>query len=237
MRWVVVAMASCIGCGSSPSPSAPTPLPPPILTAPPTPRPWHPVNNVAAPTGLPALAECNVQPNYVSEVEGLYRRGRLPMILSIAGDEQTLAYAEGIRRGAQLWAVASGGAFGTVDVGVNRSDADVTIRVAPAPTYDCRVPRQMYYGIFIDPETDPPRIRRGGDIYLCPENFGATPGDVLRVAKVVGHEVGHALGLAGHSGDAADLMYGEDYDVLAPAASYPWVSRRDLNTLGTAYCK
>ena len=53
-------------------------------------------------------------------------------------------------------------------------------------------------------------ILRGGTIYICPDNFRAT--------------------------DAGDLMYENDVSVTAPADSYPWVSKRDLNTLGTAYC-
>lgn len=49
-----------------------------------------------------------------------------------------------------------------------------------------------------------------------------------RVDQLVTHELGHVLGIARHSDDARDLMYGGDLVTAAP-------SRRDLATLRVLY--
>ena len=234
--WFVVAgLLGCLACGAPQSPVAPT------LTAALTPGFTPPIPApVPPPSGLPPLAACGTEPNYVQELDSLqhivvlYRRERFPLRVSIAGDPDTQSYLEAIKMGLMVWSAATGGTIGTVDIGIDAKEADLTVRVGTHPIYDCRV--DMWHGIFADAENPSRRILRGGTIYICPENFRATPSDVLRVANVVGHEMGHALGIAGHSTDAGDLMYENDVLGSAPADSYPWVSKRDLNTLGTAYC-
>ena len=230
----VIALVGACGGSEGRMPTQPTTASP--LPQPPAPAP------VPAPTGLPSLAACSVWPNYVGERDSdgvmgeLYRRERFPLRVSIASGGDNDAYREAIEKGLAVWALATGGVIGAVDIRTDWSDADLTVQVGPHPVYDCRNPRTRWYGIFVDRQVVAPRIVRGGRIFICPENFNATPSDVLRVAHVVGHEMGHALGIAGHSTHPADLMYEDDVAVNAPAGSYPWVTTRDLNTLGTAYC-
>ena len=233
--WFVVAgLLGCLACGAPESPAAPTPTAGLPQFTPPIPSP------LPQPSGLPPLAACGTEPNYVGEVDSLehsvvlYRRERFPLRVSIAGDSDTQSYLEAIKMGLVVWSVSTNGTIGTVDIGIDAQEADLSVRVGTHPTYDCRV--HKWHGMFADAEHPSRRILRGGTIYICPENFRATPSDVLLVAKLVGHEMGHALGIGGHSTDAGDLMYDGDVLVTAPANSYPWVSKRDLNTLGTAYC-
>ena len=164
----------------------------------------------------------------------LYRRDHFPLRVAIAPGE-TEAYVTAIIRGLAAWGAATGSALGSVTAGVGLADADFTVRLGTHPVYDCRRPPTQWYGIFAERQVTAPRIISGGVIHFCPENFNAGPEDIERVAKVIAHELGHALGIAGHSDDSLDVMYGEDYAV-APAR-YPYVSARDLNTLQIAYCR
>ena len=157
------------------------------------------------------------------------------MRVSVASDADTEAYLEAIKLELRVWAAATGGRIGTVEIGRDLLDADLSVRVGPHHVYDCSAATSMWCGIFADGRHDPPRILRDGGIYICPWNFQAVPSDVLRVAHVVGHEMGHALGITAHSSHPTDLMYGDDVAIVAPSESYPWVTDRDLNTLGTAY--
>lgn len=234
LLFPVIGLASACGGSDDWTPTQPTTPAPPPAAPPPGPVP------VPAPTGLPSLAACSVFPNYVGETDvlghgvALFRRERFPLRVSIASGGDTDAYREGIEKGLVVWTVATGGVIGAVEIGIDWPDADLSVQVGPHPVYNCRT--EGWHGIFADGQIAAPRIVRGGRIYICPENFGATPSDVLRVAKLVGHEMGHALGIGGHSTAPADLMYEDDASVNAPAGSYPWVTTRDINTLGTAYC-
>lgn len=232
----VVGITFVGGCGDTRPPIAPTPIAPSASGPAPAPRPPDPM-----PSGLPALAPCGVTPNYVGEAPDghpvlLYRRERFPVRVWIAPDAATQAYREGIERGLTVWSIATNGVIGAVELSINASQADLSVQVGTHPSFDCRRPTSRWYGIFADATYVEPRVVRGGAVYICPENFNASPADVLRVAHVVAHEMGHALGIRGHSGDAGDVMYGDDFEVKAPAALFPWVSLRDLNTIGTAYC-
>ena len=56
-----------------------------------------------------------------------------------------------------------------------------------------------------------------------------SPGDTKRFA---GHEIGHALGIFGHSPHSEDLMHSE-----VPSPPHPVPTTRDLNTMASIYAR
>jgi len=75
----------------------------------------------------------------------------------------------------------------------------------------------------LSPPSPTPRIQPQFTLYLGP---GQAPAQLATTAR---HELGHALGLWGHSLDPQDVMYGEQ------TAQPQTVSQRDINTLRRVY--
>ncbi len=75
-------------------------------------------------------------------------------------------------------------------------------------------------------------VNGNGEMQRAVTTFNMTYlNQVLDISPVAAHEFGHALGIAGHSDNTADVMY--------PGAStymLTSLSSRDVNTLLTAYC-
>ena len=228
-------------CGGGPespsSPVAPTPIiaPSPLTSCQPN------------PTGpsLAALAPCCIAPNYVSEPFWLLRRWETSPVrvsidsqsLSIAADEAPV-YLEAIKEGLAVWSAATNGAIGAVEVDLDLAAADLVLKLSHPEGADDDCYFLSCHGRFAEGVVDG-RFIRSGTILLYPANVGNLyPADFLRrsVAQLTGHEMGHALGLALHSNDERDLMFGRTLSAKAQAA-YPWVTERDLNTMGTAYCR
>lgn len=68
--------------------------------------------------------------------------------------------------------------------------------------------------------------------------IGEYPRGALEVAAVARHEIGHALGLLGHSPDTGDLMFGGYHANQTGgqrAQFLPRITARDLNTLQRVY--
>jgi predicted Zn-dependent protease len=90
-------------------------------------------------------------------------------------------------------------------------------------------------------------LRAGTSVTLFPEEIAvwvagiapATSNQSLRtyIAKILAHEMGHALGVNLHSPDARDIMFGGISDWSRDAPPYPWITENDRNTIGEAYCK
>ncbi len=233
---VTVAVFVHAACGGSEQPRSPV-APAPILA----PRPLTSCEpNMTGPSLAP-LAPCCVQPNYVSEPDATLRRWeRFPVRVSIDSQSLSLAgdaapvYVEAIKEGLGVWSVATGGVIGTVEADLDLPASDIVLTLADPPDDDCYLLECL--GQFVR-TLGADRMMRGGTIELYPAILGNHPADYLRriVAKLTGHEMGHALGLALHSVDDHDLMFHSVY--TATQTSYPWVSQRDLNTVGTAYCR
>lgn len=183
-------------------------------------------------------------PNYVDSGGRLLRWEQFPVRVSI--DRASLAivgdgigaYERGIREGAVVWGLATGGAIGQVDVGFDVPDAELVVRMRESDDDPDCVLFDVCRNGFVDANVvEFGRLLRRGTIVLVRDQIQRSATDLQPfIAKLVGHEMGHALGLFFHSEDPADLMYPRS-NLAAAGRLYPWVSERDLNTIGTAYCR
>jgi predicted Zn-dependent protease len=80
---------------------------------------------------------------------------------------------------------------------------------------------QTHYEVFVEPVTQ--RLKHRMTIELAP---GQADGVMLSVAR---HEIGHAIGLWGHSPNPEDIMY------FSQVQRPPLISSRDLRTLARVY--
>lgn len=80
---------------------------------------------------------------------------------------------------------------------------------------------QTHYTVFVEPMTQ--RLKHRMTVELAP---GQADGVMLAVAR---HEIGHAIGLWGHSPSQEDIMY------FSQVKSPPLISSRDLRTLARVY--
>lgn len=130
------------------------------------------------------------------------------------------------------WKVALDGSQFSFRTATSPADADVIIHVSAAPRLvgpaGCAEPPAFAGGItFFCPAGDSaltlPLAAGGGhvkvDITVNPAATSATN----PLAALVAHELGHAVGIGGHSPEPADVMHG------SPAVSVP--SARDITTL------
>jgi len=183
-------------------------------------------------------------PNYVNPHFRLLRWEQFPVRVSL--DRVSLAavgaaieaYEQGIREGVVVWGLATGGTIGQVNVGLDLPNAELVVRVRENDDDQDCVLFDVCTERFFDAEVvEFARVLRHGTIVLIRDQIQREAANLEQyVAKLVAHEMGHALGLMLHSDNPADLMYPRANRAAAGRA-YPWVSERDLNTLGTAYCR
>lgn len=172
-------------------------------------------------------------PNYLSHVlEGgrvtHWDLNRMPLRVFVADGSKVPgwkpAYTNVIAQAAGLWERASGGALRFVLV-PQEKDADIIVRWANA--FSRHTPGRVgehYYKIIgntiINSEIKLSTTLEGGKGFLTPE----------MLLQVAAHELGHALGLQGHSPYANDLMYWQ----MNPKQTGR-LSLRDVNTIRLLY--
>jgi hypothetical protein len=182
-------------------------------------------------TGSPATgitSGCSAEtfrPNYAAQAGTLRTWGAFPVKIYFAN---TATYGSGssfdplVRQGFDQWEIESGGVFDLQYVSTE-GEADIVVR----------------YNLLSSPPVSGDELgsttvsfTTGGrlthaDIKLNVWN-GMTAQDRADFVGTAAHEMGHGLGIGGHSSSTADLMYF--------ASSVNNVTPRDLNTMKTAYC-
>lgn len=191
------------------------------------------VSPLASDEPIPTYGRCDQQPNYVDEV--LLNRWRsFPLVyfFDSASFSEDLVddYREAIISGIQRWADATSNGLGTI-VQVTDRDASqfvITFRdVTPSTTF-----ARTFHA------TGTPFLASGEIVFnrtfLTEVEERVREGDLDRevfsrgVAGVAAHEMGHLLGIIGHSSRDDVLMGSSFHD--APVAA-------DVNTLIHAYCR
>ena len=132
-----------------------------------------------------------------------------------------------VRSAILAWTDVAGPGVPSFVFGDNAKDADIRVSWAPEPDGDWYVAYCSYDYLKI-------RLRQFGVDYLLisgRSERGTVVGSQL-IHAVVMHEVGHALGLAGHSKNPLDVMYG----TITPGFDYE-ISASDRLTLMELYSK
>jgi predicted Zn-dependent protease len=181
-------------------------------------------------------------PNYLNQLGDMFRWENFPVRVSIdrasmpmAGD-RILTYEQAIRDGVIVWALATQSIVGTTILDFDLANPNIVARLEE-PDEDERVLQNE--GTFTWLLLDARRLRRG-TIRILPEIIReVTQNQRLEessdyIANIVGHEMGHALGVQKHSDDHTDLMHSFRNHGRIP---YPWVTQRDRNTMQEAYCR
>jgi predicted Zn-dependent protease len=181
-----------------------------------------------ATTGNPALAYgFNVfTPNYVADLEHVLWWRSFPLTIAFTNDityNGQSAQAH-FKSGFDAWMSATGGAVATTWV-TDPSKAQITVRfakiTAPQQGEELGVTVANYYQSSLE------MVSAEVTINLWD---GMTPQQFANDVATATHEMGHALGISGHSTVKADLMY-PSFNLNESIA----LTARDVNTLKSLY--
>lgn len=145
-------------------------------------------------------------------------------------------YKTEIVRAFGQWQAATG--FITFAMTNSVEMADILVRIAPPPDDMCSGQNCRYVVGFTTPDY------KGADLYnmtitlYTHDPFGNFFSD-KELYNTILHEIGHALGIMGHSYSAEDLMYmtaDDDNNFYAPyRSSFQYLSSKDVNTVRLLY--
>ena len=181
-----------------------------------------------------------IGPNYIDKVPNNNKLLRweddaFPLKVYISNGAQE--YRDAVRKAFEYWQYVTGNfvSFAYIE---NSSDADIIVNLTGDAKINCEEEQEncLYVAALTSPKIK-------GDIleYMNmmihtsdPNGRNYPPSQIYKVAL---HEIGHALGMMGHSDNPDDIMYASDQhhedDVFADHVSA--LSRRDLNTLNFLY--
>ncbi len=152
--------------------------------------------------------------------------------------EQTKpSYRENIKKAFDQWANASG--FLQFKEVFKPEESDIEIRFTPYAGPKCNGPQCNYVIATTTNTTDKyHRLNRMIITFYNSNPYGEefTNSEIYNTAL---HEIGHALGIAGHSNNPNDVMYANNHKVSGVFSPYDsgifYLSKRDLNTLALLY--
>lgn len=167
-------------------------------------------------------------PNYISSLDGLYHWASLPASVYFdTPDEWLNHYSSQVAvDGALSWNIPGEQAFLAVADSAARATVVCSFVENPLPEWSGNAQAVTYYAYYYDSHLLVP----GKVSITCAwrDRFGRVLSPQL-MQGIIAHELGHALGISGHSPKAEDLMYSQVQSGLITP------QERDINTVKTAY--
>lgn len=178
------------------------------------------------PAGQAPVNDQLFTPNYVSSLDGLYHWNHLPMRVAfyLPANWQQLYPADSDLHieAANQW--NQPGKQALVMVVQPGQPADATVEFVRQETLGGNT-----QGLTTSTRTTTGEMR-SAEIQVALDNSRYPVVSAAEARLTIAHEIGHALGIIGHSPDPSDLMYAiHNYGATLPP------STRDLNTVMTAY--
>lgn len=183
--------------------------------------------------------------NYIEQVpldKGIIRwdKTKFPLKVAIvdASDNKNLLsyYRTEIVRAFSQWQAATG--FITFEMTNSIETADILVRIAPPPEDMCSGQTCRYVVGFTTPNYKGPTLYDMTIVLYTNDPFGNYFSD-KELYNTILHEIGHALGIMGHSYSTEDLMYmtaDNDSSFYAPyRSSFQYLSSKDINTIRLLY--
>ncbi len=210
---------------------------------------------------LPVLGSCNLSPNYATSANPSRWAGlstglaisvsinvnrNLPNLSAVAADN----YIDGARFGLGMWQPAMSRLTGwrLPDLQISMNNAAAPIQLTLTDAVDSSAATAQGVTRFVYASANGRTVIVGADITLQRPNLKGA--EVLLangvwsqwmfnsyVANIVAHELGHALGIRGHSPNRGDLMAAGGNRGNGETDSANWITQADANTLSEAYCR
>lgn len=182
--------------------------------------------------------------NYIEQVpldKGILRwdENKFPLKISINDkSEQQLPsyYQEEILKAFTQWQTSSG--FITFATVQNENNADIIINIEPTPSDMCSEKNCKYVVGFTTPHIKGGNLKNMTITLYAKDAYNNFFSD-KELYNTILHEIGHALGIMGHSYSTEDLMYmatDNSSGFFAPyRSSFQYLSQQDLNTILLLY--
>ena len=186
-----------------------------------------------------AELDWKIGPNYIDKVPSNNRLIRweddaFPLKVSISEGEPE--YKDAVRRAFEYWQNATGNfvSFAYID---DADDADIKVNLAGDANTNCGENENCLYVAALTSPKIKGNILEYMDMMIHTSDPSGRNYSTYQIYKVALHEIGHALGMMGHSDNPDDIMYASDQhhenDIFAEHVTA--LSRRDLNTLNFLY--
>lgn len=186
----------------------------------------------------------NIGDNYIEQVpldKGILRwdTSKFPLTVAITDNSGTSTpayYKTEILRAFSQWQSATG--FITFATSKNSNSANISIEISQPPSGNCSDDNCKYVVGFTTPTYSGDILKQMKIVLYTNDPNGNFFSD-KELYNTILHEIGHALGIMGHSYSTEDLMYmstNENTSFYAPyRSSFQYLSSKDINTIRLLY--
>lgn len=119
-----------------------------------------------------------------------------------------------------------------------KKDANIIVNITPTPTNLCSDKNCKYVVGYTTPDYKDSKLNKMTIVLYSNDPYGNFFSD-KELYNTILHEIGHALGIMGHSYSSEDLMYmatDNDSNFYAPyRSSFQYLSSKDINTVKLLY--